>query len=39
MVGIQPYVPRAGVQVYLVANLLASTICGGMFISKLTDSS
>ncbi len=39
MVGIQPYVPRAGVQVYLVANLLTSTISGGIFINKFTDSS
>ena len=36
---IQPYASETTAQVYLVANLLASTICGGMFISKLTDSS
>ncbi len=39
MVGIQPYVPTAGVQVYLVANLLASTISGGTELIKSFDSS
>ena len=39
MVGIQPYVPTAGVQVYLVANLLDSTISGGTEFIRSLDSS
>ena len=39
MVGIQPYVPTAGVQVYLVASRLDSTTSCGIEVIKPLDSS
>ena len=36
---IQPYIPTACVQVYLVANLFLSTTSCGKFTNKFTDSS